>query len=99
MSDLVENQVQLLLAGQALENDIFNVHTLASDTTGMSDIFVLCSRFYNILIRCRTFFFLSKRENFNIANVYCRCKIRSTNSTYSHLLENSNIHSCRCCHK
>ncbi|KYN41703.1 Nucleoside diphosphate-linked moiety X motif 18 [Trachymyrmex septentrionalis] len=34
MSDLVENQVELLLAGQALENDICNVHTLASDTTG-----------------------------------------------------------------
>ncbi|KYN01211.1 Nucleoside diphosphate-linked moiety X motif 18 [Cyphomyrmex costatus] len=34
MSDLVENQVQLLLAGQALESDICNVHTLASDTTG-----------------------------------------------------------------
>ncbi|KAG5314868.1 NUD18 phosphatase, partial [Pseudoatta argentina] len=34
MSDLVENKVQLLLAGQALENDICNVHTLASDTTG-----------------------------------------------------------------
>ncbi|XP_077259161.1 8-oxo-dGDP phosphatase NUDT18 [Temnothorax americanus] len=35
MSDLVENQVQSLLAGQALENDdICNVHTLASDTTG-----------------------------------------------------------------
>ncbi|XP_011879268.1 PREDICTED: 8-oxo-dGDP phosphatase NUDT18 [Vollenhovia emeryi] len=35
MSDLVENQVESLLAGQALENDdICNVHTLASDTTG-----------------------------------------------------------------
>lgn len=43
MSDLVENQVQLLLAGQVLENDICNVHTLASDTTGMSDAFALQS--------------------------------------------------------
>ncbi|KAL0110036.1 hypothetical protein PUN28_013576 [Cardiocondyla obscurior] len=35
MSDLVENQVQLLLTGQALENDdICNVHTLASDIIG-----------------------------------------------------------------
>lgn len=35
MSDFIENQVQLLLAGQALENDdICNVHTLASDTIG-----------------------------------------------------------------
>lgn len=38
MSDFIENQVQLLLAGQALENDdICNVHTLASDTIGMSN--------------------------------------------------------------
>ncbi|KAL6266573.1 hypothetical protein P5V15_003420 [Pogonomyrmex californicus] len=35
MSDLVENQIQSLLAGQALENDdICNVHTLTSDLTG-----------------------------------------------------------------
>ncbi|EZA49657.1 hypothetical protein DMN91_005851 [Ooceraea biroi] len=35
MSDFIENQVQLLLAGQALENDdICNVHAVAGDTTG-----------------------------------------------------------------
>lgn len=37
MSDFIENQVQLLLAGQALENDICNVHILANDTTSMSN--------------------------------------------------------------
>lgn len=38
MSDFIENQVQLLLAGQALENDdICNVHSLASDTISMSN--------------------------------------------------------------
>lgn len=35
MSDFIENQVQLLLAGQALENDICNAHILG-DTIGMS---------------------------------------------------------------
>lgn len=49
MSDLVENQVELLLAGQALENDdIRNVHTLASDTTGMLDEAIA---FINVLAR------------------------------------------------
>ena len=61
MSDLLENQVQLLLAGQALENDIFNVHTLASDTTGMSDTFVLQSHFYNVLVRVPFFFFQKEK--------------------------------------
>lgn len=37
MSDFIENQVQSLLAGQALENDdTRNVHALASDAAGMS---------------------------------------------------------------
>lgn len=37
MSDFVENQVQSLLAGQALENDddVRDVHVLASDLAGM----------------------------------------------------------------
>jgi len=37
MSDFIENQIQLLLAGQALENDICDPHVPADDTTGMSD--------------------------------------------------------------
>lgn len=41
MSDFIENQIQLLLAGQALENDdIRNVHTLATDTTGILQIYI-----------------------------------------------------------
>jgi len=63
MSDLVENQVQLLLTGQALENDdICNIHTLASDTTGMSNAFARQSRFHNVLVRCRILFSLAKRK-------------------------------------
>jgi len=58
MSDFIENQVQLLLAGQALENDdICNVHILASDTIGMSN-YLYTNYCYNIIKR----FFVHNRK-------------------------------------
>lgn len=55
MSDFIENQIQLLLAGQALENDdICNLHTLAYDTIGM--LIYLYSNYCHNVIKRRNFF-------------------------------------------
>jgi hypothetical protein len=103
MSDFIENQVQLLLAGQALESyDICNPHVPIGNTTGMSDTSADCRNDDSRESAESPSYKKRKKDERSRPTdimIYCRSKIRSVNSIRSHLSENSDVYSRRCCYK